>query len=372
MANWVTTWAMAHCNIGHFSPSYQDSTMRLSVYNNLNGSALRLRFSNKEGKKPMHIQSCKIGTKQVTFQKNTAVTLAPGQELCSDALALKMTAGSYITVSVAFKGPVISGNSIAAAVQCSPKGDYTAQRFFEPRQPNLNARIFGMEKPIGGISAMEVLADTGKVVACFGDSITQQSKWTEPLGDHLAQKHAGQVSLVNMGIGGNRLLHGPMKLLGTMHGQAGLERFRHDVLSLAGIASVILAIGTNDIGFFFDETNPEYTTAEMVIAGMEKLIAPCRERNIKVFGSTILPRSGLKNYKPNQEAERVKLNAWLRSCGLFDGVFDFDAAVRDPEDASRLQFAFDSGDHLHPSAQGGKELFRCIVETLNETGVDLF
>ncbi len=372
MANWVTSWAMAHCNIGHFSPSYKDSTMRLSVYNNLNGSALRIRFSNKEGKKPMHIHSCMVGAKQIAFQNNTAVTIAPGQELCSDAIAVKVAAGTWLTVSVAFKGPVISGNSISAAVQCSPKGDYTAQQFFEPQQPNLNARLFNMEKPIGGISAIEVLADTGKVIACFGDSITQQSKWTEPLGDYLAEKYPGQVSLVNMGIGGNRLLHGPMKLLGTMHGQAGLERFSHDVLSLPGITSVILSIGTNDLGFFFDETNPEFATAEMVVGGLKKLIAACRERNIKVFGSTILPRSGLKNFKPNQEAERVKLNGWLRTCGLFDGVFDFDAAVRDPEDATRLQFAFDSGDHLHPSALGGKQLFGCIKAALEHEDLLLF
>ncbi|MHB9052020.1 MAG: SGNH/GDSL hydrolase family protein, partial [Thiomonas delicata] len=36
----------------------------------------------------------------------------------------------------------------------------------------------------------------------------------------------------------------------------------------------------------------------------------------------------------------------------FDGVIDFDAALRDPAQPSRLLPRFDSGDHVHPSDAG--------------------
>jgi lysophospholipase L1-like esterase len=49
---------------------------------------------------------------------------------------------------------------------------------------------------------------------------------------------------------------------------------------------------------------------------------------------------------------RRAVNRWIRSAGVFDGVFDFDATMRDPYDPSRLRPAYDSGDNLHPGATG--------------------
>jgi hypothetical protein len=49
---------------------------------------------------------------------------------------------------------------------------------------------------------------------------------------------------------------------------------------------------------------------------------------------------------------RTQVNAWIRTQHVFDGVVDFDKAVRDPVDRQRLQPAYDSGDHLHPNARG--------------------
>src|SRR3546814_12981259 len=42
----------------------------------------------------------------------------------------------------------------------------------------------------------------------------------------------------------------------------------------------------------------------------------------------------------------------MRTPGHFDGVIDFDRAVRDPAQPERLLPAYDSGDHLHPSPAG--------------------
>ncbi len=372
MEKWITTWGMAHANMSHASPSYQDSTMRLAVYNNIRGTGLRVRFSNKEGKKEMNILEASIDGRPLAFQGKTAVTIQPGVELCSDVLEMAVLADTHLTVNVAFRGPAISGNSIGAAVQCSPKGNYVHATQFDPKQPNLNARFFGLEKAIVGISSIEVRAEQGATVVCFGDSITQQSKWTEPLGEYLARTYPGTVSLINMGIGGNRLLHGPMAVIGKSFGQAGKIRFQHDALDIPGVASVIFAIGTNDIGMSSEKMPKEYVTADMLIAELTKLAGECHDRGIKAFGSTILPRGGVMNHSPVQEQERQKLNAWLRSCDVFDGVFDFDVAVRDSGNPEIIEFTYDSGDHLHPSTDGGKAMFRCIVQTLENQAVTLW
>ncbi len=48
----------------------------------------------------------------------------------------------------------------------------------------------------------------------------------------------------------------------------------------------------------------------------------------------------------------LAVSGWVRHSHVFDGVIDFDRAVRDPADPPRLLPGYDSGDHLHPSDAG--------------------
>ena len=57
-------------------------------------------------------------------------------------------------------------------------------------------------------------------------------------------------------------------------------------------------------------------------------------------------------FTPEGETTRQAVNTWIRASELFEAVFDFDAALQDPEHPSRLLPAFDSGDHLHPNDAG--------------------
>ena len=57
-------------------------------------------------------------------------------------------------------------------------------------------------------------------------------------------------------------------------------------------------------------------------------------------------------YSAAGEADRDAVNRWIRTSGAFDGVIDFDQALRDPADPLRLRPAYDSGDHLHPDDAG--------------------
>lgn len=46
------------------------------------------------------------------------------------------------------------------------------------------------------------------------------------------------------------------------------------------------------------------------------------------------------------------MNKWLRNQHEFDGVIDFDKAVRDPSAPEKLLAAYDGGDHIHMNDVG--------------------
>jgi lysophospholipase L1-like esterase len=57
-------------------------------------------------------------------------------------------------------------------------------------------------------------------------------------------------------------------------------------------------------------------------------------------------------WTPAIEAERRRINRWIRTNGAFDGVIDFDRALRDPAHPTWMKPAYDSGDGLHPNDAG--------------------
>src|SRR5271166_414585 len=52
---------------------------------------------------------------------------------------------------------------------------------------------------------------------------------------------------------------------------------------------------------------------------------------------------------------RQAVNEWIRQSAAYDGVIDFDAVVRDPQQ-SRIRAEYDGGDHLHPNDAGYKAM----------------
>ena len=57
-------------------------------------------------------------------------------------------------------------------------------------------------------------------------------------------------------------------------------------------------------------------------------------------------------WNPAREGHRVAVNTWIRESGAFDGVADFDKALRDPERPTQMLPIYDCGDGLHPSDLG--------------------
>jgi lysophospholipase L1-like esterase len=90
------------------------------------------------------------------------------------------------------------------------------------------------------------------------------------------------------------------------------------------------------------------------------LIDRAHQHGIRIFGATLTPFEGADYYSAEGEAIRQAVNQWIRTSGAFDGVFDFDAATRDPDHPTKLLARYDSGDRLHPSAAGFKAMAAAI------------
>ena len=117
---------------------------------------------------------------------------------------------------------------------------------------------------------------------------------------------------------------------------------------------VIVLNGVNDIG----GGNPK--VADNLIRAYEKFIDMAHTKGIKAYGVPILPFGGSFYDSEDNEAARQKVNEWIRTSGKFDAVIDLDAAVRDPENPTRLLPEYDSGDNLHLSPAGYQKMADAI------------
>ena len=191
------------------------------------------------------------------------------------------------------------------------------------------------------------------VVVTIGDSITEGALSTNnafrSYPDRLAERLVAarsKYSVVNAGIGGNRLLR-----FGAGH--SALARLDRDVLGVPGVKAVILLEGINDIGRGFTPTGAqEAVTLEALIAANKQIIERCHAHGIKVFGGLLTPYQGAGYASPAGEQVRTGLNNWIRTSGAFDGVIDFATATADPANPLTFRADYNLRDKLHPNDAG--------------------
>ena len=190
-----------------------------------------------------------------------------------------------------------------------------------------------------------------------------------------ARKEPRALAVINEGIGGNRILRDGA-------GVSALARFDRDVLAQPGVVSMIVLEGINDIGWPHMKPRlpngttmkeapfaSELVTTQELIMGLQQIIERAHQHGIRVFGATLTPYEGADYYSEDGEATRQAVNQWIRTSGAFDGVFDFDAAVRDPSHPGQFREGYHSGDHLHPSATGYKAMANAVDLTMLRSAV---
>jgi lysophospholipase L1-like esterase len=199
-------------------------------------------------------------------------------------------------------------------------------------------------------------ANAGAVVT-FGDSITDgtrstpntNSRWPDELARRLAAAKI-PVAVLNEGIAGNRVLCDGA-------GVSALARFDRDVLVQPGAKYVIVLESINDIGI---GRNTDVPSANDLIAAHKQLIDRAHEKGLKIYGATLTPFDGAAYFTQEGEAKRQAVNAFIRTGKAYDGVIDFDAAVRDPMAPSKIQMKFNPGDNLHMNDAGYKAMAAAI------------
>jgi len=368
--HWVGSWATSQQipEDRNALPAHalDDATLRQTVHLSLRGGALRLRLSNAFGTAPLHITSAHVaratapGSDKIEagsdialrFAGHEDVTIPAGADYVSDSVSL---AGADIAISLHF--------DTAPAQQTSHPGSRTTSYLLHGNHVSdaalPGAVTFDHWFTIAGI---DVEAPHGAAVVVLGDSITDgrgsttngNDRWTDALAQRLAKRNIG---VLNHGIGGGHVLLDGL-------GPNAMSRFDRDVLAQPGARWLIVFEAINDIGTFDPEgAKPKAAHDELarqLTTAYGQMIAKAHDAGIRVYGATITPFMDCTPYhpKPVTEADRIAVNAWIRS--HFDAVLDFDAAVRDPARPDHLAAAYDSGDGLHLSPAG----YRLLAATV--------
>ena len=368
LAHWVGSWdtALLAESAATDQAPLAGATLRQVVHVSLGGSQFRVCFSNAFGSGPLSFRGAHValaapdgaiqrGTdRSLRFAGQSAVTIPPGASFLSDPVDLGLAPQADVAISVHF-------NQVPATLTMHPGSRATSylQAGDALAAPALTkATRFTRWYFINGI---EVLTEDPRAaaIAILGDSITDghgctpdmNDRWSDDLVRRL-QARAGTAccAVLNEGIGGNRLLRDGL-------GPSALARFDRDVLAPPGVHWLVVFEGINDIGTRLKarEQRAECASAADIIAAYEQLIARATAHGIRVIGATITPYAGAGFYwSADGEADRQTINQWIRTSGRFAAVIDFDAAMRDAKDPTRLAAAVDSGDHLHPSIAGYK------------------
>jgi lysophospholipase L1-like esterase len=355
--HWTGTWGAAPAGppLPAKTQAFSGQTLRLVVHTSIGGNRVRIRLSNEMGSTPLLVGGAHIAVRAsgvgiapgtdrpLTFNGAPSVTIAPGAPALSDAVDLNVPALSDLAVSLWLPGTVGATTAHATAGEASYvslPGDFTGAASL-PTQRTIVSMPF--------LTEVDVDSRSGAIVT-FGDTAPDTGKrWPDWLARRLqavrdpALGINGRLAVVDRGIGGNRLLES------AAGGRSALERFDRDVLATAGVRYVVLQLGLSDIG---SGASARPASANALIAGYRQLIARAHDKGIAVFGATLTPFEGAASYSPAKEQLRQEINQWIRANGEFDGVIDFDQALRDPARLARLLPAYDSGDHVHPNELG--------------------
>ncbi|MEN3338539.1 MAG: hypothetical protein V7647_2215 [Acidobacteriota bacterium] len=394
---WVASWrASPHGPYPSGNPSAQpalesvfvtpsegasDQTFRLIIKPDLWGSMVRIRFTNTFGTRPLTVDGAFVGlqtsggniaagtNRPLTFDGGHARVVVPaGTATYTDPVVLPFAGSADLTrldgrkLTVSFHvvdttGPMTwHAKALTTSYVTPPAGGSHGGDESDAAFANTTTSWYFVD-------AVDVIApEATTVVACFGDSITDgtgstlngDDRWPDVLSQRLHRAYGSRVAVVNAGIGGNRVI-GPAAYTSDAPfagGPSALARLERDVLGIPGLSTVIWLEGINDIS--------NGATAAAIIDGFKEGVKRLRARGIRVIGATILPALGAAGPGGTAaaDAQRQEVNAFIRSSGVFDGVADFDAVIRDAK-TGELRAAFQPGstiggpgDHLHPNRAG--------------------
>ncbi|HLH29693.1 MAG TPA: GDSL-type esterase/lipase family protein, partial [Terriglobia bacterium] len=306
--------------------SFKDQTVRMVVHTSLGGRRARVTLSNSFGNGPLTIGSAHVAVRSkesaivpgsdraLMFNGKPNVTIAQGAEITSDPVDLEVPQLGDLAISVYIPGDSgqLTMHGTALHTTYIAKGNVTSE-------PMLNDAT--TTRSWYWISSVDVMApaEAGAIVA-FGDSITDGATssndadrgWPSVLSARLlSSQGAPKLSVLNLGISGNRLL-------ADGAGVNALARFDRDVLSQAGVKWLMIMEGINDIGGTTGPPRgnappPTPVTADDLILVVKQMVDRAHTHGIKVVGCTLTPYQGAGYYSDKGEEIREAYNRWIRT-----------------------------------------------------------
>lgn len=298
----------------------------------------------------------------LTFSGAESFLIPAGASILSDPVDFSVESGSIVSVTI-YLADGQAGNDITAhpgsrTTSWFAHGDHLATEDLEPEGAAGEAHWYF-------ISSIEGQAPSdAKAIVVVGDSLADgrgstvdgNDRWPDQLRARIeADSEAGSIAVVNEAAGGNRVLADGL-------GPNGLGRIDRDVVAMPGARYAIVCDGINDIGTAATDAVSQEEVGDRLIAAYSQIVDRLHRFDISVFGGTITPLlgEGSPYDDPAFEETRQKVNKWIRESGKFDAVVDFDEAVRDPEDASKLSEEYNEGDHLHMNPTGYKAMAEAV------------
>ena len=337
---YVATWTTAIQKVEPHNlapePGLSGNSLRQIVEISFGGKEVALKLSNEFNTEETEILGVELAeantqgsswhiststSTPLTFNGLRGVTMKPGEVIVSDPAAFKMKPRMNVAITIHF------GKASNTDVTGHP-GSRTSSY--------IN----------GSIAAIGNSITDGR-----GTTTNGQNRWTDVLSKRLLKnKKTKNLSVLNLGLGGNCVLRGGL-------GPTANSRYQRDVLKQEGVKYAIVFEGVNDLGGSRDGE----ATAKELIESFKKMIGLAHEKGIKIYGATIMPFKGNGYYNESREKGRQMVNEWIRTSGEYDGVIDFDAYTRDPEQPDRLNPAFlFENDWLHPNASGYQKMGESI------------
>jgi lysophospholipase L1-like esterase len=369
-APWTGAWATSPQR--EAGPTFADQTLRMLVHPTLGGSPVRIRLSNDYGAEDVTFSAVSVAravaagapdlvsgtSRPVTFHGRRTVTVPAGTHVLSDPVGLSVAYGQDLAVDLYVTAggdaAAITGHDAAQGTQFVAAGNHAGGPG-TAFTGTVNSWFW-----LAGVDVRPARAVPGSIVA-LGDSITDgayttwngNDRWTDVLAARLqALPPRRQLGVLNQGIGGNQILTDRTDCCGAGTSVSALRREERDVRQQTRARHLILAEGINDIGYRAEAAD--------LIAGMTTIADRAHRAGLTVIGATITPYGcDAGCFDSTQEATRQQVNTWIRTSGVFDGVADFDAAVRDPQRPDRVLPAYQA-DPLHPNVAGQRAMAGAI------------
>ena len=308
---YVATWTTAIQNVEPHNlapePRLSGNSLRQIVEISFGGKEVALKLSNEFNTEETEILGVELAeantqgsswhiststSTPLTFNGLRGVTMKPGEVIVSDPAAFKMKPRMNVAITIHFgkaSNTDVTGHPGSRTSSYIAKGDTK-----DFRGAKETAHWYY-------INSLLVVTPQGKngSIAAIGNSITDgrgtttngQNRWTDVLSKRLLKnKKTKNLSVLNLGLGGNCVLRGGL-------GPTANSRYQRDVLKQEGVKYAIVFEGVNDLGGSRDGE----ATAKELIESFKKMIGLAHEKGIKIYGATIMPFKGNNYYNESRE-----------------------------------------------------------------------